>query len=98
MTVLLATRELFSESIMSTILAVITLQWQLIGCIDDVMKLATSTVLKHTLYPFALNIKMCWSKNIQTKQELLTQILFASTDPLMCPMLHLGIFMESVGT
>ena len=51
--VLLATHELFSETIMSTILAVLTLQWQ-------VMKLATSTVLKHALYPFALNVKMCW--------------------------------------
>lgn len=97
-TVLLATRELFSETIMSTILAVMTLQWQLIGRIDDVMKLATSTVLKHTLYPFALNIKMCWSKNIRTEQESPTQILFASMDPLICPMLHLGIFMETVGT
>jgi hypothetical protein len=83
---------------MSTILAMITLQWQLIGHIDDVMKLATSTLLKHTLYLFALNIKMCWSKNIRTKQESPTQILFASMDPLICPMLNLGIFMESVRT
>ncbi len=96
--VLLATRQLFSETITSTLLAVMTLQWQLIGRIDDVMKLATSTVLKHTLYPFALNIKMCWSKNIRTEQESPTQILFASMDPLICPLLHLGIFMETVGT
>lgn len=96
-TVLLATRQLFSEAIMSTMLAVMTLQWQLIGRIDDVMKLATSTVLKHTLYPFALNIKMCWSKNIRTEQDSPTQILFASMNPLICPILHLGIFMETVG-
>ena len=96
-TVLLATHQLFSEAIMSTMLAVMTLQWQLIGRIDDVMKLATSTVLKHTLYPFALNIKMCWSKNIRTEQDSPTQILFASMNPLICPILHLGIFMETVG-
>lgn len=96
--VLLAARELFSASVMSTILAVMTLQWQMIGRIDDMMQLATSTVLKHPLYPYALNIKMCWSKNIRTEQDSPTQILFAATDSLICPILHLGIFMETVGT
>ena len=95
--VLLATRQLFSDALMNTLLAAMTLQWQMIGRIDDVMKLATSTVLKHPQYPFALNIKMCWSKNIRTEQESPTQILFASMNPVICPILHLGIFIETVG-
>ena len=97
MMVIIATRQLFSDAIACTLLAVMTLQWQMIGRIDDVMKLATSTVLKHPLYPFVLNIKMCWSKNIRMERESPTQILLASMNPLICPFLHLAIFIETVG-
>ncbi len=41
------------------------------------MKLATSTILNCPLYPFVLNIKMCWAKNIWTERELLMHILLA---------------------
>ncbi len=98
MSVLLATHRIFSESIAITLLAVMTLQWQMIGRIDDVMKLATSIVLKHSLYPFALNIKMCWPKNICTEQQSPTQILLALMNPLLCPLLNLGKFIETVGS
>jgi len=94
--VLLATRQLFTAKVMSTLLAVMSLQWQVIGHIDDMMNLATGTVLKHEPYPFVLNIKMCWSKNIQSEQQSATQILFAAMDPVVCPILHLGIFIETV--
>jgi len=42
--------------------AVLCLQWQIIGCIDDVMKLAKSTLLFNSREPSILNIKMNWSK------------------------------------
>jgi hypothetical protein len=50
------------------------LQWQMIGWIDDVMQLATSTILKNARYPFTLHIKMCWSKNIVSKNQLHAQM------------------------
>ncbi len=45
---------------MLTMLAVLTMQWQIIGRINDLMQLATLTILKNLMYPFTLHIKMCW--------------------------------------
>jgi len=53
-----------SHDVMLLMLAVLTLQWQIIGCINDVMQRAMSTILKNSRYPFTLHVKMCMSKNI----------------------------------
>ena len=98
MDIFIAAHNMSSIQVSCTMLAVLTMQWQFIGRIDDVMKLATQTVVKHMLFPFALNLKMCWSKNIMTERECPTQILFAAMNPLLCPMLRLGIYLETVGT
>ena len=45
--------------------AVLCLQWQIIGRIDDVMKLGKGTLLFNTREPAALSVKMNWSKNIR---------------------------------
>ncbi|KAL3772556.1 hypothetical protein ACHAWU_006754 [Discostella pseudostelligera] len=100
--VLAATREFYSsrhrEEVMILLLTILTIQWQFIGRIDDMMRLATSTVLFNSDHPFTLYIKMCWSKNIRTERDSPTQILFASMDPAVCPLLHLAVMMEAVGT
>jgi len=89
--VLAATREFYSsrhrEEVMILLLTILTIQWQFIGRIDDMMRLATSTVLFNSDHPFTLYIKMCWSKNIRTERDSPTQILFASMDPAVCPLL-----------
>ena len=59
---LIAAHQTLSAETKHLMLAVLTLQWQFIGRIDDMMKLATSTIVKHMQYPFALSLKMCWSK------------------------------------
>ena len=98
--VLIATRIIFSnkQAIMIRLLAMLTLQWQFIARIDDCMKLSTTTVLFNYSAPYTLYIKMVWSKNIRSERESPTQIMFASMDPIICPLLHLAVLMETVGT
>ncbi len=96
MCLLVGTHLVFpSHNVMLRMLAVLTLQWQIIGQIDDVMQLATSTILKNARYPFTLHIKMCWSKNIVSEKQLHTQMLFVLMDALVCPFLNLTVYFKS---
>ena len=98
--VLVAVREIYSESkeySMLMALSVLTLQWQLIGRIDDIMQLRTSTVLFNVRDSFTLHIKMSWSKNIRTEMQSPTQLLLAAMDPIICPLLNLAVFIETFG-
>ena len=70
------------------------LQWQIIGRIDDVMKLTKSTLLFNPREPSTLNIKLNWSKNIREERDCPTQIVFGAMDPLVCPLLNLAIWLE----
>ena len=99
--VLVAVREIYSESkeySMLMALSVVMLQWQLIGRIDDIMQLRTSTVLFNVRDSFTLHIKMSWSKNIRTEMQSPTQILIAAMDPIICPLLNLAVFIETFGS
>ena len=98
--VLVAVREIYSQSkeySMLIALSVLTLQWQLIGRIDDIMQLRTSTVLFNVRDSFTLHIKMSWSKNIRTEVQSPTQLLLAAMDPIICPLLNLAVFIEMFG-
>jgi hypothetical protein len=83
---------------MLRLLAILTVQWHLMGRIDDIMKLAISTIVFNSCNPFTLHIKMCWSKNIRNERQSPTQIMFASMDPIICPLLNLVTMIEVVGT
>ena len=74
--------------------AVFCLQWQIIGRIDDVMKLAKGSLLFNAREPSTLNVKMTWSKNIREEQEAPMQILFGSMDPIVCPLLNIVMWLE----
>ena len=98
--VLVAVREIYSESkeySMLMALSVVMLQWQLIGRIDDIMQLRTSTVLFNVRDSFTLHIKMSWSKNIRTEMQSQMQLLLAAMDPIICPLLNLAVFIETFG-
>jgi len=83
--------HLFADSDLCFFLtAVFCLQWQIIGQIDDVMKLAKRLLLFNPREPSTLNIKMTWSKNIHEEQESPTQFLFEAMDPIVCPLLNLA--------
>ena len=74
--------------------AVFCLQWQIIGCIDDVMKLAKRSLLFNPREPSTLNVKMTRSKNIWEEREAPTQILFGVMDPIVCPLLNIAMWLE----
>ncbi len=97
---LLAAPLVFSqqEKSMYMILAVMMLQWHFIGQIDDIMCLATMTIQQNLRHPFCLQLKMCKSKNIRSKQDMPTQFFFASMDPHVCPVLNLAVKVEMFGT
>ena len=83
-----------TSPLMLAMLGILSVQWQLIGRIGDMMKLEKSTMSFNLQYPFTLTIKMCWSKNIQEERESPVQMLFGSMDPLICPLLNLAAFLE----
>ncbi len=89
---LFVVKRLYTES--SLCLMMLAVQWQLIGHIDDMMKLGKSTLSFNPRHPYTLLCKMCWSKNIWEERELPTQIIFPSMDPLICPLLNLAVFLE----
>jgi hypothetical protein len=74
--------------------SMLCLQGQLIGRIDDVMKLAKSTLLFNSCEPSTLNIKMNWSNDIWEERKCLMQILIGAMDPLVCPLLTLAAWLE----
>ncbi len=83
-----------SHDVMLPMLAGLTLQWQIIGRIDDVIQLAMSTILKNSRYPFTLHIKMCVSTNIVCENQSPMQMLFGGMDPLVCPLLNLAVYLK----
>ena len=83
---LVADRMMYPGQMLGLVMAaILTLQWQLVAWIDDVTKLAKSTLQCNYRFPYALNVHMVWSKNINEEREAPTQILFGSMDPLICP-------------
>ena len=97
---LVAARLVYShrEKTMCLLVAVMTLQWHLIGRIDNVMELVTTTIQRNLRHPSCLQLKMRKSKNIRSERDMPTQILFASMDPLVCPYLNLAVHIEMFGS
>lgn len=74
--------------------AVLTLQWHLIGRVDDMMKMGFLDLSFNLSCPFSLICQLRWSKNITEEREAPRQIIFASKDDRMCPLLNLAVFLE----
>ena len=75
--------------------AILTIQWQLVAQIDDVMNPAKSTLQCNYPFPYALNVHMVRLKNFNEEREAPLQILFGLLDPLICPLLNFSTFLES---
>lgn len=45
-------------------------------------------------FPFAIQTKTKWSKNVETELQCPDQIIFASDDWRTCPQLHLALYLE----
>lgn len=95
---LVLVRKIYSgRSLLPAILGVLCVQWQLIGRIDDVMQLGKSTLSHDLRFSDVLLVQMRWSKNIREERDSPVQMLFGSMDPLICPILNLGVFLEVGG-
>jgi hypothetical protein len=71
----------------------------IIGRPDDTAELEWDDLHVNTQFPFALLVKMCWSKNISEERESPEQIILGAMDPLFCLLIaiaiHLELWMES---
>jgi len=79
------------------LLSLLTLQWQLIGRMDDMMHLNFSCLTTNIQFPFSLYSRLRWSKNIQEEQDVPEQIVVSSNDYKMDPLLNLAIYLEAYG-
>jgi hypothetical protein len=77
--------------------SVLRLQWQLIGRIDDMMKLKIDRISTNPSHAGTGNTKIEWSKNITEERDVAEQILLASHTPKMCALLALGVYVETLG-
>ena len=74
----------------------LTLQWHIMGRIDDALKLKFENFVPNLEYPFSMNIKLMWSKNITEEREVPKQIIFGSFDHRICPIIHMAIYCFSL--
>lgn len=89
------TSNLFSSGDMYRLTSIITLQWQLIGRIDDIMKLQIRNLSFNPSHNNALCCQMTWSKNIMDERDSPTQIILPSMDDRICALLNLAVYLES---
>lgn len=75
--------------------AALTIQWQLICRVDDVMKLQFQNISGNLQHDFTLFCRLSWSKNILDERECPDQIVLGSMNPIMCPLLNLASYIES---
>ena len=79
------------------LLSLLTLQWQLIGRMDDMMHLNFSSLTPNIQFPFSLKSQLRWSKNIREERDVPEQIIVSSNDYKLDPILNLAIYLESYG-
>jgi hypothetical protein len=77
--------------------SILTLQWHLIGRVDDMMKLRRKEMSSNIEHKLALTVQMRWSKNITEERESPRQIVLGSYDDRMCVLLNLAIYLEMEG-
>ena len=70
-------------------------QFHVIGRIDDCCHLCMNDPHGHPRFPFALDLKVSWSKNVREERECPPQILMGAQDPHFCPSLSLAMHMET---
>ena len=80
------------------IICFLSLQWQLIARMDDMLHVKFTNLCSNSLFPFCLKCQIRWSKNTTEERSCPNQILMPSNDPLLCPILNLGIYLEAYGS
>ena len=75
--------------------AVLTLQYNMIGRIDDTCKTKAEDLKPNAQFPFCLLGTMCWSKNVLDERDAPDQILIGAMDERYCILLALAEFLET---
>ena len=73
----------------------LSMQWHMIGRVDDMLQLQISHFYADTNFDFSLLSKIKYSKNIMEERESPEQIILRSSDPLVYPLLNLAIHLEA---
>jgi integrase len=76
------------------LLSIITLQWQAIGRIDDMMKMRFNNIKYSVATKFTAMFKMEWSKNITEERQSPLQILLPAMDERVCSLYYLALYLE----
>ena len=66
----------------------------MISRVDDMCHLSFENITNNPSFPFALCLKLRWSKNIAEERESPQQIILGSMDPRVCVLLNLAGFVE----
>ena len=77
--------------------ALLNLQWQLMARMDDMLNLKFETITTNLVFPFSLNVKMRWSKNITEERDAPEQVVLGSFEEMICPLLNLAMYIEGSG-
>jgi hypothetical protein len=77
--------------------SVLTLQWYLIGRIDDMMILKVDCISPNINQPDTASSKIEWSKKITEETESAEQIIIGANDPTLCPQIAIGVYFELLG-
>jgi hypothetical protein len=77
-----------------TLAAYFIFQCNMVARVDDVAHFRFEDLTASVEYPFTLQSKMCWSKNVLEERDAPEQIIFGANDPTFCVLLALGIHLE----
>lgn len=69
-------------------------QLNMIARLDDTAKLRWDTFERNENSVYAINTRLCWSKNVQTEDDAPPQILVGARDSKYCPLLGLALWIE----
>ena len=70
-------------------------QYHLIARLDDIANFSLNDLTSNIEFNFALNSKMCWSKNVMEECNSPEQIIFGARDPNYCAQLGLAIHLDT---
>ena len=83
-----------SNTYRHAIAAYFLFQYNMIARVDDVAHFMMADLTPSLDFDFALQSKMCWSKNVQEERDSPDQILLGANDPKFCVLLALAIHLE----
>ena len=83
------------DTIRSVIAAMVKFQFHLVGRLDDTSRFQMADLKIHSQFPFALQGRMCWSKNVREERDAMEQIILASKDETFCVHVSLANHLET---